>query len=188
MLFIHLIHLILCLYTISTRLDSTQHNSTQNRSSYRHIQSANMQITKTLIAALFAASTAVAAPTPADKSMMAAVPEWTITNLKRVCNAGNTSCTWTFAVDTHLATATSCTYVVKATANASQASGGPVTCGPYTVTSSWSGQFGPNNGFTTLAVTNVSQKLIVWPAYTDVQVQAGNVVTPNLSYAPATLP
>ncbi|KAM0254544.1 hypothetical protein ACHAQJ_006650 [Trichoderma viride] len=147
-----------------------------------------MQLTKTFIATLIAASSAVAAPTPADKSMMAAVPEWTIENLKRVCNAGNTSCTWTFAVDTHLATATSCTYVVKATSNASQASGGPVTCGPYTVTSSWSGQFGPGNGFTTLAVTNIAQKLIVWPAYTDVQVQAGNVVSPNLSYAPASLP
>ncbi|QYS95466.1 hypothetical protein H0G86_002758 [Trichoderma simmonsii] len=147
-----------------------------------------MQITKSLIATLFAASTAFAAPTPADKSMMAAVPEWTFTNLKRVCNTANTSCTWTFGVDTHLATATSCTYTVKATANASQASGGPVTCGPYTVTSSWSGQFGPNNGFTTFAVTDFSKKLITWPAYTDVQVQGGKVVSPNQSYAPANLP
>ncbi|KAF3071387.1 hypothetical protein CFAM422_006253 [Trichoderma lentiforme] len=147
-----------------------------------------MQITKSLIATLFAVSTAFAAPTPADKSMMAVVPEWTITNLKRVCNAGDTSCTWTFGVDTHVATATPCTYTVKATAKASQASGGPVTCGTFTITSSWSGQFGPNNGFTTFAVTDFSKKLIVWPAYTDVQVQAGKVVSPNQSYAPAILP
>ncbi|KAL7797675.1 hypothetical protein V8C37DRAFT_370339 [Trichoderma ceciliae] len=147
-----------------------------------------MQLTKTLITALFAASTAVAAPTPVDKSMMADVPQWTIDNLQRVCNASNTLCTWTFAVDTHLAAATSCTYAVKASANASLASGGPITCGPYTVTSSWSGQFGPNNGFTTFAVTDFSQKLIVWPAYTDVQVQAGKIVSPNQSYAPASLP
>ncbi|KAL6696918.1 hypothetical protein J3F84DRAFT_371625 [Trichoderma pleuroticola] len=147
-----------------------------------------MQITKSLVAALFAASTAFAAPTPADKSMMAAVPEWTITNLKRVCNAGNTSCTWTFGIDTHLESATSCTYVVKATSNASQASGGPLNCGSYTITSSWSGQFGPNNGFTTFAVTNFPKKLIAWPAYTDAQVQAGKVVSPNQSYAPANLP
>ncbi|KAL6827942.1 hypothetical protein V8C40DRAFT_286808 [Trichoderma camerunense] len=147
-----------------------------------------MQITKSLVATLFAASTAFAAPTPADKSMMAAVPEWTITNLKRVCNTANTSCTWTFGVDTHLATATSCTYTVTATANASQASGGPVTCGPYTITSSWSGQFGPTNGFTTFAVTDFSEKLITWPSYTDVQVQGGKVVSPNQSYAPANLP
>ncbi|KAL7952029.1 hypothetical protein V8C42DRAFT_305974 [Trichoderma barbatum] len=145
-----------------------------------------MQITQTLIATLFAASAAVAAPAPADKSMMAAVPEWTITNMKRVCNAGNTSCTWTFGIDTHLAAATSCTYIVKATANASQTNGGPVTCGPYTVTSGWSGQFGP--GFTTFAVTDFTKKLITWPAYTDAQVQAGNVVSPNQSYAPANLP
>ncbi|UKZ67879.1 uncharacterized protein TrAtP1_009039 [Trichoderma atroviride] len=147
-----------------------------------------MQFTKTFIAALFAASNVAAAPTPADKSMMANAPQWTIENLKRTCDTANTSCTWTFAVDTHLAAATSCTYVVKAAKDASQATGGPVTCGSYTVTSSWSGQFGPGNGFTTLAVVDNSKKLIVWPAYTDVQVQSGKVVSPNQSYAPASLP
>ncbi|TFA99700.1 hypothetical protein CCMA1212_008509 [Trichoderma ghanense] len=147
-----------------------------------------MQLTKTLLATLLTASTAFAAPTPADKSMMADVPEWTITDMKRVCNKADTKCTWTFGVDTHLAAATPCTYVVKADANASQASGGPVTCGPYTVTSSWSGQFGPNNGFTTFAVVDSAKKLITWPAYTDVQVKDGKVVSPNQSYAPTTLP
>ena len=147
-----------------------------------------MQITKTLFATLFAASTAIAAPITADKSMMAAVPEWTITDVRRVCDKKDTQCTWTFGVDTHLAAPTSCTYVVKAAAHASQASGGPATCGPYTITSSWSGQFGPGNGFTTFAVVDQAKKLITWPAYTDVQVQAGKVVSPNQSYAPVTLP
>lgn len=147
-----------------------------------------MQITKTLIATVLAASTAIAAPNSADKSMMATVPEWTIEWLKRVCNAANTECTWTFGIDTHLAPATWCTYVVKANENASQANGGPTTCGPYSITSGWSGQFGPENGFTTFAVTDFSQKLIIWPAYTDVQVKSGQVVTPNQSYAPARLP
>ncbi|KAL7930774.1 hypothetical protein V8C35DRAFT_312177 [Trichoderma chlorosporum] len=147
-----------------------------------------MQITKALLAALFAASTTSAAPTPPAKSMMAAVPEWTITNIQRACNSDDTSCTWTFGVDTHIAAPTPCTFVVKATANASLANGGPVTCGAYTITSGWSGQFGPNNGFTTFAVTDYNNKLIIWPAYTDVQVMAGTVVSPNQSYAPVNLP
>lgn len=37
----------------------------------------------------------------------------------------------TFAVDTHLAAATSCTYVIKAAKEASEANGGPITCGHH---------------------------------------------------------
>ncbi|GKU14751.1 unnamed protein product [Fusarium langsethiae] len=68
-----------------------------------------------------------------------------------------------------------------------QRNGGPVKCGDYTVTSGWSGQFGPGNGFTTFSVVS-SKRQIVWPAYTDKQVQGGKVVKPDQSYTPANLP
>ncbi|KAL2848416.1 hypothetical protein BJY01DRAFT_160001 [Aspergillus pseudoustus] len=118
--------------------------------------------------------------------MMVANTQWTITNMKRVCNTGDTKCTWTFGINNGAAN-TPCTYVVNGNP-ASQANGGPSTCGAYTVTSGWSGQFGPNNGFTTLSVVNQNSRQIVWPAYTDAQVKAGNVVKPDQSYTPAALP
>lgn len=83
---------------------------------------------------------------------------------------------------------------------------------PYSVTSGWSGQFGPGNGFvrtypqpprtkttcpiittdtkapqTTFAVANYPANLIVYPAYTDKEVAAGTVVTPDKSYAPQSI-
>jgi len=147
-----------------------------------------MQITPLLLSTLFAASTVLAAPAT-SVSMMAASPEWTITNMKRVCNAKDTSCTWTFGIEvgSDAAAATACTYVVKG-ANAADANGGPTDCGDYTITSGWSGQFGPGNGFTTFSVVNNTARQIIWPAYTDKQVKAGKVVKPNQSYAPANLP
>ncbi|KAI9150339.1 hypothetical protein HJFPF1_10101 [Paramyrothecium foliicola] len=149
-----------------------------------------MQITNLFVAALFAANSALAAPAPATGvSQMAAVPEWTIENTKRVCNSADSECTWTFGVNTGVAgsKSTACTLTVKG-AKASQRNGGPANCGSYTVTSGWSGQFGPNNGFTTLSVVDNTKKLIVWPAYTDNEVKAGKVVSPNKKYAPAKLP
>lgn len=146
-----------------------------------------MQLTHTIVAALLACSTALAAPVASEKSMMVAGSEWSIQGLKRVCNAGNTSCTWTFGIKAGSAAATSCTYIVKAN-DASQANGGPSNCGDYTITSGWSGQFGPGNGFTTLSVVNNKIRQIVWPAYTDAQLQNGVVVKPDQSYTPAALP
>ncbi|KAJ5683059.1 hypothetical protein N7462_006224 [Penicillium macrosclerotiorum] len=142
-----------------------------------------MQLTQLLLSSALFASATLAAPV----SMMAAGPEWTIQNMKRVCNAANTSCTWTFGIYTGSGTATSCTYVVKAT-GAAQANGGPSTCGDFTITSGWSGQFGPGNGFTTLSVVDDETRQIVWPAYTDKQLTGGKVVKPDQSYAPAALP
>ncbi|KAJ5624447.1 hypothetical protein N7510_000756 [Penicillium lagena] len=145
-----------------------------------------MHISSLLLTTLVSA--AMAAPAT-SVSMMAAGPEWTIENLKRVCNAKDTSCTWTFSIEvgSAAAAATACTYVVKGT-DASDANGGPVNCGDYTITSGWSGQFGPGNGFTTFSVVDNVKRQIIWPAYTDVQVQGGKVVKPNQSYAPAALP
>ncbi|OQD68850.1 hypothetical protein PENDEC_c030G04954 [Penicillium decumbens] len=146
-----------------------------------------MQITQILLStALFASSAVMAAPTAA-KSMMAAGPEWTIKNMTRTCIPSNTECTWSFGIQPGTTVATACTYGVKAT-NASQASGGPISCGAYTITSGWSGQFGEGNGFTTLSVVNDETRQIIWPAYTDKQLADGEVVKPDQSYAPAALP
>lgn len=142
-----------------------------------------MQLTQFLLATLCAAPAVLAAPV----SMMANSPEWTIQSMKRVCAADDSSCTWTFGIYPGSGDATACTLVVTAN-TASQANGGPASCGDYTVTSGWSGQFGPGNGFTTLSVVNNKSRQIVWPAYTDKQLAGGNVVTPDQSYAPAALP
>ncbi|KAK4149345.1 hypothetical protein C8A00DRAFT_47022 [Chaetomidium leptoderma] len=137
-----------------------------------------------------AASTAVAAPaidTRADAvSAMADVPQWKINSFTRTCNKNDTSCIVSFAVDTQAAVATACTYTVTG-APASQASTSGISCGPYTISSGWSGQFGPENGFTTWSVVDFSKRQIVWPAYTDRELVNGKAVTPNKSYAPQTL-
>ncbi|KAI4858696.1 small secreted protein [Hypoxylon rubiginosum] len=145
-----------------------------------------MKFTSAILTTLLSA-TALAAPTPAaSKSAMADVAQWTIESLKRVCDAADTSCTWTFAVDTHVGAATPCSFTVKGSPASQTDSSGSV-CGPYTVSSGWSGQFGPGNGFTTLSVVDFSKKLIVWPAYTDKQLAGGAVVSPDLSFAPTSI-
>ncbi|KAJ5995415.1 hypothetical protein N7481_002392 [Penicillium waksmanii] len=146
-----------------------------------------MQITQVLFSTLVAASAVMAAPAETSKNMMAASPQWTIRNLKRVCNGADTSCTWNFGIQVGTAATKSCTYVVKG-ATASERNGGPSACGVYTITSGWSGQFGPDNGFTTLSVVNNDSRQIVWPAYTDKQLDGGKVVKPDQAYSPAALP
>jgi hypothetical protein len=66
--------------------------------------------------------------------------------------------------------------------------GGPSTCGKYTITSNWSGQFGKGKGFTTLAVVDNPTSQIIYPGYKDTQLVNGTVVKPDQSYAPAALP
>jgi hypothetical protein len=144
-----------------------------------------MQLTNLLVATLFAASSAVAAPAPADVSMMAADPEWIIQSLKRTCNTANTECTWSFSVNTQIAAATNCNYVVKGANASKNKAAPPAACGPYTVSSGWSDQFGPGNEFTTISIANHAKKLIVWGGYTDKEVAGGKVVSPNKKYAPA---
>ncbi|KAJ5880784.1 uncharacterized protein N7473_011837 [Penicillium subrubescens] len=146
-----------------------------------------MQLSQLLLATILAAPAALAAPVASSVSMMAASPEWTIQSMKRVCATNDSSCTWTFGIYPGSGDATACKLVVTAN-TASQANGGPSSCGDYTVTSGWSGQFGPGNGFTTLSVVNNKSRQIIWPAYTDKQLAGGNVVTPDQSYAPAALP
>ncbi|CAF3488275.1 hypothetical protein SNK03_004477 [Fusarium graminearum] len=145
-----------------------------------------MQFSLAFLAAVLSATSVSAAPTEQAVNMMAAAPQWTIESMQRSCAKDDSSCTWNFKIDTHKGAATACKFVVKGS-KASQRNGGPVKCGDYTVTSGWSGQFGPGNGFTTFSVVS-SKRQIVWPAYTDKQVQGGKVVKPDQSYAPANLP
>ncbi|CAI7662463.1 unnamed protein product [Penicillium glandicola] len=145
------------------------------------------QLTQLLIATGLVASSAFAAPADTSaKSMMADSPEWTLQDTKRVCNTDDTSCTWTFGIYPGSGDATACTLLVEGT-TASRANGGPATCGGYTVTSGWSGQFGDDNGFTTLSVVDNAAREIIWPSYTDAQLAGGDVVKPDQSYAPVSL-
>lgn len=146
-----------------------------------------MQFTTVFLSALAAVGSMAAPVEPRAEavSMMAQATTWTITGAKRVVNADNTQTTWSFGVNNGQTT-TACTEVING-AKSSTLNGGPVTCGPYTVTSGWSDQFGPGNEFTTFAVVDYAAKLIVYPAYTDKEVASGNVVTPDKSYTPAKL-
>jgi hypothetical protein len=132
-----------------------------------------MQFTTTVLAAVLSA-TAMAAPAA---TLQSRTPQWAIENLSRVCNSSFTFCEWSFGIN-----GTPCTLDVAGT-NADEAvAGGPATCGPYTVTSGWSGQFGAGNGFTVLAVKNTGANLISFPSYTDAQL-AGGAVVPTHSWA-----
>ena len=149
-----------------------------------------MKFTSAFIAAILS-TVALAAPAELVErqdeavSMMAAAPQWTIKNMKRVCASG--ACTWTFGIDAKTGTVTPCNFVVKGSP-ASQTDSAGNRCGGYTVGTGWSGQFGTGNGFTTLSVVNNAKKLIIYPSYTDKQLNTGKVVKPDQSYAPQNLP
>ncbi|KAL8673949.1 MAG: hypothetical protein Q9168_001644 [Polycauliona sp. 1 TL-2023] len=141
----------------------------------------------TVFLGALAAIPALSAPAPANAvSMMAsAASQWTIKSFVRTCNAANTSCKYSYSIDTHAGAPTPCTYTVTGNP-AARASYNNVQCGAYVVSSSWSGQFGPNQGFQTLAV--VTGRTIIYPAYKDSQLANGVVVSPDQSYAPQNLP
>ncbi|KAI4240237.1 MAG: hypothetical protein L6R40_005266 [Gallowayella cf. fulva] len=145
-----------------------------------------MQLSTVFLTAL-AAIPALSAPAPAGElSMMAtAAPQWTIQSFVRTCNAENTSCNYAFSIDIQSGAPTPCNYVIV-NSPAARASYTNVNCGDFTVSSTWSGQFGAGNGFQTLAV--VRDRTIIYPAYTDTQLVDGQAVSPDQSYAPQNLP
>ncbi|KAI1369725.1 hypothetical protein F5Y08DRAFT_334080 [Xylaria arbuscula] len=133
-----------------------------------------MQFTTVALAALLSASNVFAAP--------AAIPNWTITSMKRVCNTADTSCTWSFGIKTSsTAAAVPCSFVITGSPASHSDLTTMKTCGTFRVTAGWSGQFGP--GFTTLAVNNAANNQIAWPAYTDAELAGGKAVTPDKSWA-----
>ncbi|KID86106.1 small secreted protein [Metarhizium guizhouense ARSEF 977] len=150
-----------------------------------------MQLTQTIVAALFAASSVAAAPAPTEKSMLVqGIPEWTIEGAHRWCNKENTECHWKFAINPKIYSKTAVDFVVRNAGStpAAQSNGGAQNFGDYTITSGWSGQFGPGNGFTTFAVVDNKHRIIAYPAYSDKEVENGQVVSPDKSYPAQGLP
>ena len=111
-------------------------------------------IATTLLTSILATG-AIAAPAPAQVQAMAQAGTRTITNMKRVCDSKDTTCTWSFGI-VDAGVSTGCGFTVKKSGNtpASQAPNKGTNCGAYRISSGWSGQFGPGNGFTTLSVVN----------------------------------
>ncbi|TDZ49802.1 hypothetical protein CTRI78_v007843 [Colletotrichum trifolii] len=71
-----------------------------------------MQITNIFLSALATAAAVSASPVAKreTKSMMAAAPEWTIEGFTRTCNAQDTSCDYSFNINTHTAAVTPCKF------------------------------------------------------------------------------
>ncbi|KAI0843327.1 hypothetical protein F5Y06DRAFT_254666 [Hypoxylon sp. FL0890] len=149
-----------------------------------------MQLPTTLLLTLLSASASLAAPL----SMAAPnAAEWTIESLSRTCDDSDTTCVWAFGINTgeagvNITNVSNYTVNATSSAPASRAVGGPQVFGNYTVTSTWSGQFGEGQGFTTLSVIDYDKGLIVYPAYKDTQLVNGKVVTPDQSYPVQNLP
>ncbi|KAI0144378.1 hypothetical protein GGR57DRAFT_333499 [Xylariaceae sp. FL1272] len=136
-----------------------------------------MQLTTTLLATILSATTVFATPTVTER---ATIPDWTITSMKRVCNTVDTSCAWTFGIQTNTGAATvPCSFTISGTKADQGNLTAPKACGTFSVTAGWSGQFGPGNGFTTLSVYNNANKQIAWPAYTDTELAGGKFVSPD---------
>ena len=134
-------------------------------------------------------ATALAAPA---RFMPLAAEEWTIESLKRVCDDDDTTCKWTFSVNTHAEDVepTEVTYVVNATDDtvASRAIGGPVEASIFTITSTWTDYFGIEEAWTTLSVIDYERGVLVYPAYKDKQLEDGEVVEPDQTYVPENIP
>lgn len=129
------------------------------------------------------AGPALAAPTVARdvKNMMATDATWTIQDFLRTCNSDDTTCSYSFAVNTNDGSAaTSCAYDVNG-APASTAAYNSVACGDFSI-----GSTHDPSGFQVLSV--VRDGLIVYPGYTDAQLSTGQVVKPDQSYTPQTTP
>ncbi|KAG6053932.1 hypothetical protein E4U17_004229 [Claviceps sp. LM77 group G4] len=149
-----------------------------------------MHFTQTIFAALLAATSALAAPAAVEKSMMATdIPDWTFEGVKRNCDSADNQCVVEFQINPKRFSRTYVRFITNRNGGtgASQSNGAAQNFGDYTVTSGWSGQFGPNNGFTTFAVVDNKDRLIAYPSYTDAQFANGRVVSPDQSYKPQNL-
>ena len=143
-----------------------------------------MKFSTAIVATIFSA-TAFAAPAPVDAVSMAAAQQWTIENMKRTCTT--TVCNWSFKINNNAGSDVACAFKVNGNPASQTDSSGHV-CGPYTIGTGWSGQFGAGKGFTTLSVVNNAKGLIAYPAYTDAELASGKPVKPNRSYPVQKLP
>ncbi|TPX15865.1 uncharacterized protein E0L32_000199 [Thyridium curvatum] len=150
-----------------------------------------MQIFSLVLAAFaLVISSVLSAPLPSPNpevqvvSMLATVPQWTIKSMKRSCNGNFTRCIWFFSIDTQAGAPVQCRLNVVGTTKvpATQTAINGARCGGYVVSTGWSGQFGPGNGFTTLSIVDVGNKLIAWPAYADGDLVNKVTVRPDRSF------
>ncbi|KAL9121772.1 MAG: hypothetical protein Q9187_001674 [Circinaria calcarea] len=105
-----------------------------------------MHFSTLLFAAL--ASVSLAAPLEPRAS------SWTLQAFTRTCTDTPNQCHYAYNINTNDNTQpTACSYDIVGTASTIAAQQSyTVNCGAFVVSSSWSGQFGPNNGFQTLAL------------------------------------
>jgi hypothetical protein len=111
------------------------------------------------------------------------LPDWIFKSFTRACNDDDTFCIVTFRIDTQVEPETPCSYNVSGP-QASKKPTNEVSCGSYLMSSSWSNQFGSYHGFTTWAVIDWNKQLIVWPSYSDQELENGIAVTPDKCFAP----
>ncbi|CCC05433.1 hypothetical protein SMACR_09183 [Sordaria macrospora] len=117
---------------------------------------------------------------------------WTIHSLSRHCDDSDTVCGWSFIIHTNCPSLapTPCSFTIKSLGPGVPASRSPKhakdndeLCGPYEVHSSWSGQFGPGQGFTTLSVIDAGNKLVAYPAYRDDLFRKEKTTVPDVEVA-----
>ncbi|KAI4153619.1 MAG: hypothetical protein LQ340_002205 [Diploschistes diacapsis] len=138
-----------------------------------------MQLQTILLTAL--AGSAAAFPL-SDLFPRAAV--WTIESFTRTCDTAETSCNYSYSINLNDGSAvTKCIYnVPNSDSTPANDASYALQCGDFAISSGWSGQFGPGNGFSTLAVKTNNQ--IIYPAYSDAELVNGTAVQPDKSYTP----
>lgn len=113
----------------------------------------------------------------------------TMESVQRTCNEEDKACHWSFTINVD-GIKTECAFDITGSesSGASFSANTGRSCGKYTVTSNWSGQFGPKDGFITLSVIDYLRGTIAWPAYRDDQLESGVIVMPDQSYPIQSIP
>ena len=112
-----------------------------------------MRLSLTPLACILTSAVIAAPVTKLDHDLVDTTAVWTIQSFTRTCNTPDTACAYSFGIKTPNPIVTQCSYTVVANQQASRASYSGVKFGNFTISSSWSGQFGDGKGFQTLAVT-----------------------------------
>lgn len=121
-----------------------------------------MKLTIAALAGLLSAS-AFAAPVE-ERADAAATTQWTIQNMKRVCNDADTSCTYSFSINTHGATpVTPCKFTIHG-ASASEQQTFNHACGVFSVGTGWNSQ-----GFVVMPTLWSAKGLQAYPSYSDAE-------------------
>jgi hypothetical protein len=103
---------------------------------------------------------------------------WTVVNMKRLCSTS--SCHFTYSINKNDGSkVTPCDYNIAGISPtpASQTNYQNLVCGSFTIGSIWNSQ-----GFTVLSMVSGNQ--IIYPGYTDDELNTNKAVKPNKSYTP----